>query len=146
MLLDMVQSQMNGGTLSISYWGYALKTAAHILNLIPTNKVTKTPSEMWSWERPSLAHIKVWGCEVFVRREAHDKLEPIADKCYFVGYPRKSFGYLFYKPSENKVFIAQRGLFLEIYLISKGASGSKIDLGEIQESTDEEPILDTIRI
>ncbi|GJW10178.1 retrotransposon protein, putative, ty1-copia subclass [Tanacetum coccineum] len=83
---------------------YALETAAHILNLVPTKKVSKTPFEMWKGKRPSLGHIKIWGCEVFVRREAQDKLEARSEKCLFVGYPKESFGYLFYKPKDNVVF------------------------------------------
>nr|GEY28479.1 retrotransposon protein, putative, Ty1-copia subclass [Tanacetum cinerariifolium] len=46
-LLDMVRSMMNRATLLISFWGYALETAAYILNLVPSNKVSKTPFEMW---------------------------------------------------------------------------------------------------
>ena len=130
-LLDMVRSMMSRATLPISFWGYALETAAHILNLVHTKKVAKTASEMWSGTRPSLAHVKVWGCEAFFRREANDKLEPRSEKCYFIGYPQKSFGYLFYKPSENKVFVARRGFFLERDLISKEDSGSHIDLEEL---------------
>ena len=42
-------------TLPISLWGYALETAAYILNLVPTNKVSKILLEMWKWTRPSLA-------------------------------------------------------------------------------------------
>ncbi|KAJ9542265.1 hypothetical protein OSB04_028771 [Centaurea solstitialis] len=84
----------------------------------------------------------VWGCEVFVRRETNNKLEPRAEKCLFVGYPNKSFGYIFYKPSENKVFVARRGVFLERELISKEDGGSNIDLKEIQEITNDEPIVD----
>ena len=75
-LLDMVRSMMIRASLPISLWGYALETAAHILNLFPTKKDAKTPHEMWTGKVPSLAHIKVWGCETFVRRETHDKLEP----------------------------------------------------------------------
>ncbi|GKE51244.1 retrotransposon protein, putative, ty1-copia subclass, partial [Tanacetum coccineum] len=33
---------------------------AHILNLVPTKKVSKTPFEMWKGKRPSLGHIKIW--------------------------------------------------------------------------------------
>ncbi|GJX05477.1 retrotransposon protein, putative, ty1-copia subclass [Tanacetum coccineum] len=62
-LLDMVQSMMCRATLPISFWGYALETAAHILNLVPTKKVSKTPFEMWKGKHPSLGHIKIWGCE-----------------------------------------------------------------------------------
>jgi len=93
---------------------------------------------MWTGKVPSLAHIKVWGCEVFVRRETHDKLEPRSERCVFIGYPqKKSFGYLFYRPSENVVFVARRGVFRERELICKEDSGSTIDLEEIQESADE---------
>ncbi|GKC51515.1 retrotransposon protein, putative, ty1-copia subclass [Tanacetum coccineum] len=88
-------------TLPISFWGYALETAAHILNLIPIKKVSKTPFEAWKGKRPSLRHIKISGCEVFVIREAQDKLEARSDKCLFVGYPKESFEYLFYKPKDN---------------------------------------------
>ena len=72
-LLEMVRSMMSHATLPISFWGYALETAAHILNLVPTKKVTKTPHEMWTGDPPKLAHLKVWGCEVYVRRDTLDK-------------------------------------------------------------------------
>ncbi|GKB46369.1 retrotransposon protein, putative, ty1-copia subclass, partial [Tanacetum coccineum] len=87
---------------------------------------------------------KDWkGCEVFIRQKAQDKLEARSEKCLFFGYPEELFGYLFYKPKDNVVFVAQRGVFLEREMISKEDSGSKIDLEEIQESADEEPIVNT---
>ncbi|GJT50518.1 retrotransposon protein, putative, ty1-copia subclass [Tanacetum coccineum] len=91
----------------------------------------------------SLVHIKIWGCKVFVRREGQDKLEARSEKYLFVGYLEESFGYFFYKPKDNVVFVARRGVFLKREMISKEDSGSKIDLEEIQESTDEEPIVNT---
>ncbi|KAJ9547409.1 hypothetical protein OSB04_019952 [Centaurea solstitialis] len=45
-------------SLPISFWGYALETATHILNSIPTKKVLKTLHEIWCEKPPSLAHIK----------------------------------------------------------------------------------------
>ncbi|GJW91612.1 retrotransposon protein, putative, ty1-copia subclass [Tanacetum coccineum] len=98
----------DGTGLGYRVLGYALETAAYILNLVPTKKVSKTPFEMWKVKRP-LGHIKIWGCEVFVRREAQDKLEARSEKYLFVGYPEESFGYLFYRPKDNVVFVAQRG-------------------------------------
>nr|GEU32224.1 hypothetical protein [Tanacetum cinerariifolium] len=71
-LLDMVRSMMCRATLPIRFWGYALETAAHILNLVPTKKVSKTTFEMWKGKRPSFGHIKIWDCEdnvVFVSRK-----------------------------------------------------------------------------
>nr|GEU59601.1 hypothetical protein [Tanacetum cinerariifolium] len=142
-MLDMVQSMMCLATLPISLWGYALETCTHISNLVPTKKVSKTPFEMWKGKCPSLGHIKIWSCEVFVRREAQDKIEARSEKCLFVGYPEELFGYLFYKPKDDVVFVARRGVFFEREMISKEESGSIIDLEEIQESTDKEPIINT---
>ncbi|GJY65103.1 retrotransposon protein, putative, ty1-copia subclass [Tanacetum coccineum] len=45
-LLDMVRSMMNLTTLPLSFWDYALETATHILNMVPTKKVDKTPYEL----------------------------------------------------------------------------------------------------
>ncbi|GJX19264.1 retrotransposon protein, putative, ty1-copia subclass [Tanacetum coccineum] len=94
-------------------------------------------------KRPSLGYIKIWGCEVYIRQEAQDKLEAISEKFIFVGYPEESFRYLFYKPKDNVVFLARRVVFLERDVISNEDTGSKINLEEIQESSDEEPIVNT---
>ena len=64
-----------------------------------------------------------------------DKLEPRSDKCIFVGYPKETKGYNFYKPDENKVYVARRGVFLEDEYLSKADSGSKVYLEEIPEDT-----------
>ncbi|GKE38495.1 retrotransposon protein, putative, ty1-copia subclass [Tanacetum coccineum] len=45
-LLDMVRSMMNLTTLPLSFWDYALETVTHILNMVQTKKVDKTPYEL----------------------------------------------------------------------------------------------------
>jgi hypothetical protein len=51
-----------------------------------------------------------------------------------VGYPRETKGYYFYNKNEGKVFVACNGVFLEKEFLSKGDSGSKVQLEEIQET------------
>ncbi|KAL0430373.1 UNVERIFIED_CONTAM: Retrovirus-related Pol polyprotein from transposon TNT 1-94 [Sesamum radiatum] len=46
-LLEMVRSMMSLVDLSISFWGYALLTAAHILNRTPSKAVENTLYEIW---------------------------------------------------------------------------------------------------
>ena len=137
-LLDMVRSMMSQTEVPISFWGYALETAVRILNLVPTKKVETTPYELWHKKKPTLSYLRVWGCLAYVRREANDKLEPRSERCYFIGYPPAGIGYIFYKPSENKVFVARRAVFLERELISNVPRQKEIDLEEIQESPDKE--------
>ncbi|KAI3680369.1 hypothetical protein L2E82_50354 [Cichorium intybus] len=141
---DVCESCLLGKMTKSPFKGsFERETAAHILNLVPTKKVAKTPHEMWTGKVPSLAHIKVWGCEAFVRRETHDKIAKRSERCFFIGYPKQSFGYLFYRPSEDVVFVARRGFFRERELISKEDSGSTIDLEEIQETPDEPTLGET---
>ncbi|GJZ22076.1 hypothetical protein Tco_0559115 [Tanacetum coccineum] len=46
-------------TLQMSFWGYALESAARILNMVPTKKVNTTPYEMWHGKVPNLSYLKV---------------------------------------------------------------------------------------
>ena len=45
-LLEMVRTMMSYSTFPISFWGYALKTAMHILNLVPSKSIPSTPMEL----------------------------------------------------------------------------------------------------
>ena len=82
---------------------------------------------------PDYLFLKVWGCEAYVKRLMSDKLTPKSDKCFFVGYLRETKGYYFYNQAEGKVFVARNGVFLEKEFLSKGVSGSKVRLEEIQD-------------
>ncbi|GKE11145.1 retrotransposon protein, putative, ty1-copia subclass [Tanacetum coccineum] len=73
-LLDMVRSRMNLTTLPLSFWDHALETATHILNMVSTKKVDKTPYELWYGKVPNLSYLKVRGCEALVKRDMPDKL------------------------------------------------------------------------
>ena len=132
-LLDMVRSMMSRTDLPLSFWGYCLETAAFTLNRVPSKSVEKTPHEMWTGKRPSLSFLKIWGCEVFVKRLQSDKLTAKSDKCIFMGYPRETLGYYFYNREESKVFVVRNDVFLEKEFLSRGVSGSTVQLDEIRE-------------
>ncbi|KAJ9556254.1 hypothetical protein OSB04_010868 [Centaurea solstitialis] len=132
-LLDMVRTMMCHSTLPISFWGHALETAAHILNRAPTKSVEKTPYELWKGKKPNISFLRIWGCEVYVKRPTSEKLKPKSDKCFFVGYPRTTVGYYFYNPEENKVFVARNGKFLEEKFLSSGNTRKDVDLQVVDE-------------
>ena len=75
---DMVSSMICHSTLPESLWGEALKTAAYILNRVPTKATAKTPYELWTGRKPSLKHLHVWGCPAEARpyRPNERKLDP----------------------------------------------------------------------
>ncbi|KAJ9552448.1 hypothetical protein OSB04_016493 [Centaurea solstitialis] len=132
-LLDMVRTMMCHSTLPVSFWGHALETAAHILNRAPIKLVEKTPYELWKGKKPNISFLRIWGCEVYVKRPTSEKLKPKSDKCFFVGYPRTTVGYYFYNPEENKVFVARNGKFLEEKFLSSGSTRKDVDLQVVDE-------------
>ena len=104
-LLEMVRSMMSYLTLPISFWGYALNTTIHLLNLVPSKSIPKTPMELWSGRKPSMRYLYISGCPAHVLKGKPDKLEPKSEVCLLVGYPKETRGYLFYSHNDNKVFI-----------------------------------------
>ncbi|KAJ4744919.1 Transposon Ty1-NL2 Gag-Pol polyprotein [Rhynchospora pubera] len=132
-LLDMVRSMMSQTNLPMSFWGYAIETAAFTLNRVPSKSVEKTPYELWFGSKPSMMFLKIWGCEAYVKRLVSDKLGPKSDKCHFVGYPKETKGYYFYNRVENKIVVARHAEFLEKEFISRRSSGSNVVIEEIQE-------------
>ncbi|KAH9678145.1 Integrase catalytic domain-containing protein [Citrus sinensis] len=97
-LLDMVRYMLSNSTLPDFLWGEALKTAAYILNQVPSKSAPKTPHELWLGKRPNLRHFHVWGCRVEVRpyNPQSRKLDPKTISGHFIGYCIGSKGSRFY--------------------------------------------------
>ncbi|MCR4790616.1 MAG: DDE-type integrase/transposase/recombinase, partial [Treponemataceae bacterium] len=132
-LLDMVRSMMCFTNLPISFWGHALETAALVLNRVPSKSVSRTPYEIWKGKKPNLKYLKIWGCHAYVKRNFGHKLSARSDKCIFVGYPKDSLGYIFYNPTEQKVFVARHATFLEKEFFLEKGKDRKIELDEVQD-------------
>ena len=122
---------MSLADLPLSFWGYALETAAFMLNRAPSKSVATTPYELWFSKKPKLSFLKVWGCDVYVKKLQPDKVEPKSEKCVFIGYLKETVGYTFYHRSEGKIFFSNNESFLEKEFLSKELSGRKVELDEV---------------
>ena len=67
--------------LPLSFWGCALKTTAFTLNRAPSKSVETTPYELWFGKKPKMPFLKVWGCDVYVKKFQPDKIELKSEKC-----------------------------------------------------------------
>ena len=114
-LKDMVRSMISHSNLPISLWGEALKTAAYILNRVPTKATAKTPYELWTGKKPSIKHLHIWGCPAEARpyRPHEKKLDLRTVSCYFIGYSERSRGYKFYDPTTKSIFETGNARFFE---------------------------------
>ena len=89
--------------------------------------------EIWRKKKPNLKYLKIWGCSACVQKNFGHKLSARVDKYLFVGYPKESIGYLFYYPTEHKVFVSKYATYMEKKFILERSSGKKIELREIQD-------------
>ncbi|XP_021829949.1 uncharacterized protein KIAA0754-like [Prunus avium] len=126
----MVRSRMSYTDLPVLFWGYALQTEAYLLNKVPSKSVPRTPYEMWFGRKPSLNHLKIWGCPAYVKKHDIDKLDARSEICRFIGYRKETLGYYFYHPNEQKVFVARSARFLEIDFALDGTCVQKVELKE----------------
>ncbi|KAG9451218.1 hypothetical protein H6P81_011183 [Aristolochia fimbriata] len=120
-LLDMVRSMLSTSKLPKALWVDALKTVVYILNRVPTKAIPKTPFELFKGWKPSLQHIRVWGCpsEVRVYNPQEKKMDPRTISGYFIGYPERSKGYRFYCPTHStRIVESGNAKFLELDSIS----------------------------
>ncbi|KAF8369604.1 hypothetical protein HHK36_032373 [Tetracentron sinense] len=82
----------------------------------PTKSVkNKTPQEAWSGYKPSVSHLKIFGCIAYaqVPEAKRKKLDDRGEKCIFIGYSEESKAYKFYNPLTNKVVVSRDVIFSE---------------------------------
>ena len=122
---------MSYSSLPDSFQGYALETTAYILNQVPSKAVPGTPYERWSGKKSSLGHTRIWGCPTHVLRKKTGKLTSRSELCLFVGYPKGTKGYIFYSPTDQKIFVSTNARFLEEDFIKNMKPRSKLVLEEL---------------
>jgi hypothetical protein len=87
--------------LSKNYWAFAVSGVVYLTNLIPTRSVVgKTRYEAWHGRKPSLKHLRAFGCLAFVHvlKEKRKNLDYRATPGIFVGYSISSKQYFVYHP------------------------------------------------
>jgi hypothetical protein len=65
----------------------------------------KTPHEVWNGKKPSLTHLRVFGCDAYVNvpKENRSKVDKKVGKCIFIGYKHGIKGYKLWNLETEKV-------------------------------------------
>lgn len=85
-------------------------------NRSPTRSLEgKTPYEEWSRKKPSVGHLRIFGCVAYVKRLGGHlkKLDDRSEAMVFVGYEVGSKAYRFYDPSTQKIHVSRDASFEE---------------------------------
>ncbi|XP_074327778.1 uncharacterized protein LOC141665692 [Apium graveolens] len=109
-ILDMARSIVKAKHLPRTFWAEAVLCAVYLLNRCPTKSVKKkTPNEAWSGSKPSVGHLRIFGCIAYVHvpDQKRKKLDDKGEKCIFTGYDKRSKAYRLYNPLMKKLIISR---------------------------------------
>ena len=98
------------------FWGEAVRHGVHIVNRVPTKGVKEmTPYEGWKGKKPTLQHLKVFGCIGHVKKPKNQttKLSDRSVLMVYLGVEPGSKAYWMYNPKDNKVVVARDVIFEE---------------------------------
>ncbi|KAG8499415.1 hypothetical protein CXB51_005894 [Gossypium anomalum] len=126
-VLNMARCLLFQSKLPSNFWAEAVNTSVYLLNRLPTHAVKdKTPFEGWYGLKPSVSHLKVFGCMCYalIPAERRTKLERRSAPGIFVGYSSTKKGYRVYDPSTKKILVSRDIRFNEEKFWSWDESGS----------------------
>eukprot|EP00253_Pinus_taeda_P028451 PITA_28451 len=87
-LMERARSMLSGARLGQEFWAEAVDTACYLVNRSPSSGLeNKTPREVWTGKKPSLSHLRVFGCDAYVHvpKEKRTKLDSKYEKCIIIG-------------------------------------------------------------
>ncbi|CAI7894866.1 unnamed protein product [Closterium sp. NIES-53] len=85
-------------------WPFAVRYAAHQLNLWPRVSLPKTsPTLRWTGEVGDASAFRVWGVLSLVCDTTASKLSPLTLRCAFLGFPTDAPPWQFYHPRSHGV-------------------------------------------
>ena len=115
-VMSMVRAMLKAKDLPRELWGEAVNTVVYILNRSLTKSLKdQTPHEKWTARRPSVDHMRIFGCLAHVKdtRKHPSKLEDRSMPMIFIGYELGSKAYRCLDPVNFKVVISRDIIFEE---------------------------------
>ncbi|CAI7802585.1 unnamed protein product, partial [Closterium sp. NIES-53] len=114
LVMEVARTSMIHAAAHHCLWPFAVRYAAHQLNLWPRVSSPETsPTLRWTRKVGDASVFRVWGSRAFVRDTSADKLSARAILCVFLGFVPDALGWQFYHPTLRRVLPSQDVTFDE---------------------------------
>nr|GEY17382.1 hypothetical protein [Tanacetum cinerariifolium] len=126
-LLNMARAVLSDQGMPKCFWAEAVNWSNYVLNRCPNAALKDiTPEEAWSGNRPSISHMRVFGClaNVHIPKQQRTKLDDRSVECVFLGFIDESKACKLLNPKTNKIIVSRDVIFQE----DKGWDWSKTHL------------------
>lgn len=113
-IVESARSMLYGRNVPLYLWAEAVNCAVYLLNRSSSSQTPDvTPFELWNGVKPSLEHVRVFGCEgyVHVPGQLRTKLDSKSRKMLLVGYDHTN--YKMYDPRTKRITISRNVIFNE---------------------------------
>ncbi|CAI7883597.1 unnamed protein product [Closterium sp. NIES-53] len=105
LVMEIARTSMTHARGPHVLWPYAVRYAAHQLNLWPrVSRPEVSPTSLWTRSPGAASCFRVWGCLALVCDTSADKILPRAISWVFLGFPEDSSDYIFYHPPLHRFF------------------------------------------
>ncbi|EZA56039.1 Copia protein, partial [Ooceraea biroi] len=116
--VESARCMMIQSGLAPSFWAEAVSTANYNRNRCITKSLESgTPFEKWTGRRPSVAHLRTFGCKVYIldKSPSKGKFEARGREGIFIGYLEVSKAYGVWIPKDRKVHVSRDIKFFDAF-------------------------------
>ncbi|KAK1423984.1 hypothetical protein QVD17_19295 [Tagetes erecta] len=130
-LMEMTRSILKAMKVPNYLWGEAVRHSTYLINRSPTRSlVGETPYEKYKGRKPSLEHIKVFGCLAHTKVNSNlQKLDDRSELLVHLGSEPGSKAYRLYDPRTRKIKVSKHVVFDEL-------KGWKWDKSKVDDDND----------
>jgi len=143
-LMESARCMIEEAKLDNSFWGFAVATAAHIQNRLPSRSYQDlSPLTYWTGTQPSIGHLRTFGSvtHTLVPKEQRKKLDSRSTKCILIGYDEDAGSkvYRVYNPLTKRIHSSRNVIIDELDTIKTGSLESppgneiEVSLPEVEE-------------
>src|SRR4029078_5287093 len=115
-LVESARSMIHAQGLGQEYWAEAVVAAAYMRNRgISRSTDGKSPHELWYGKKPTVRHLRVWGCTAYahVAQEKRSKFDAKAVKCIMIGYSESSKAWRLWDTERKRLIVSRDVTFNE---------------------------------
>eukprot|EP00794_Sanderia_malayensis_P001745 gene1745-1944_t len=115
-LQEMALRQLEHAGLLREFWAESVSTACYVQNPLPVTTVGVSPFERWYGRKPTVKHLRVFGCTAFALKPNpyRRKMEAKSEQMRFVGYQKGTKRYRLYDEKNKRLVIRHDVVFKEV--------------------------------
>ena len=141
-LFDKTCTMLDASGAPVELWAEAILAATYIRNRLPSQALNgKTPHEAWTGQKPSINHIRKWGCKIYRhinKKTGRKKLHKKSMMGFLVGYQPGKI-YRIYHPGTKEFKISRDVIFSENqFFNTRQVIGKVEDILPIDDNAEEE--------